>query len=147
MTPYSKVEGAMSAPELPEPKSVFLDTGEQVYEYFGSDFGIQPDWSKEELEGQGLIIRGLSEETFKGDFDIPARSVLYNVIDDPEGTEPWGMFFSEGSPVIQQVQRQLAKGRVPFIATIRSKKSESHKGQSYWTLERWVRNVTEEGKK
>ena len=152
-------------PALPNPKAVYLDTGEEVLEYSGSDFGNQPEWSKEFLAGKGLIIRGLSMDTYQleGSTMAPARSVLYNLLeDDPNPTEPWGMFFSdlgldeqgkekrETSPVIKQVRSEFKRnGGRPFIVTIHNKDSEAHKGQDYWSLARYVRNVTPEldGKK
>ena len=151
-----------STPQLPDPKAIYLATGEEVLEYSGSDYGNQPEWSKEFLQGKGLIIRGLSEDTYQADGSTmyPARSVLYNLLEeDPNPSEPWGMFFSdlgldsdgkekrETSTVVKQVRSELRRnGGRPFIVTIQYKDSEAHKGQGYWTLQRFVRNVTPDGK-
>jgi|KBSMisStaDraftv2_1062788.scaffolds.fasta_scaffold01203_26 hypothetical protein len=133
-------------------RSVFVDTGEEVAEFTGSDFGNQPEWTKEDLEGQGIIFRGLSTEIYKpeGSSFPPARSVLYNLVTDDRDTEPWGMFFSdEGndspktSTIIKQVRSEFRKnGGRPFLATIVNVQSEAHKGQSYWKLAKYVRNAT-----
>lgn len=134
---------------LPSPpvRSVFLDTGEEVAEYTGSDFGNQSeDWDKRNLIGAGLIIRGVSSETFHEDGSTypPARSVLYNVVHlkmgdveyaDDAGIDPWGMFFTDQteephdwgtareakgtSTLLKQVRTEFKKnGGRPFLATI-----------------------------
>lgn len=142
-------------PSLPEPavRTVFLDTGEEVVEFVGSEFGNQPDWDKSYLQGRGIIIRGLSTETFapEGSTFAPARSVLYNLIDDdPQPDEVWGMFFtdcgdedSRTSPFIRNVRKEFKRnGGRPFIADMAYVQSEAHKGQGYWNLKRYIRNVT-----
>jgi hypothetical protein len=152
----------VDTPQLPDPKAMYLESGEEILEYSGSDFGTQPEWSKEFLAGKGIIIRGLSEETYHPDGTamLPARSVLYNLLEgDPNPTEPWGMFFSDlgldaqgkeqrdTSTVIKQVRSELRRnGGRPFLVTMEYKDSEAHKGQGYWTLKRFVRNVTPDGK-
>lgn len=88
-------------------RTVHLPSGEEVAEYSGSDFGNQAEeWDKSNLVGAGLVIRGVSTETFheEGSSFPPARSILYNVLElkigdvmyaDPPDTEAWGMFFSD----------------------------------------------------
>jgi hypothetical protein len=138
-------------------RSVYTESGEEVAEYVGSEFGNQPEWSKEDLEGQGIIFRGLSAETFhpEGSTFPPARSVLYNLVSDERDTDPWGMFYSDygllpdgkedprNSTIIKQVRSEFRKnGGRPFLATIQQVQSEAHKGQSYWKLAKYVRNAT-----
>jgi len=122
-----------------------LATGEEVAEFVESSFGVQPEWSKEDLVGQMLIIRGLSDETWQqiGSNFPPARSILYSVDTDQPGDESWGMMFSDNSPIIEQVRRQFRRnGGKPFVATLQSRDSEAHKGQTYWILTKYVENVT-----
>jgi hypothetical protein len=141
--------GSMEQAFGPEPalppaqKTVYLETGESVYDY-GTEFGEQPSWTKEDLNGQPIVIRGLSEEVFEAGYQVAARSVLHTLPEEPEGTTPWGMFFSDDSPIVRQTRERIRKGRVPFIAVLRKRPSELHKGQSYWTLERYMPNVTPE---
>jgi hypothetical protein len=150
--PESGVCGVTDDYRLPEPKTVFLSTGEEAYDFAGSDFGNEPEWTKEELVGRGIIIRGLSEDLFEpeGSSFPPARSVLYNLLEeDPNPSEPWGMFFSDKgdndkatSVVIQQVRKQIRRGRLPFVATLTKHESTTFKGQSYYSLEKYVPNAT-----
>jgi len=150
---------ALSAPV----KEVYLDTGELVTEYSGSEYGNQPTWTKEELVGQGIVIRGLSLETFQqeGSSYPPARSVLYTLITEDLDTDPWGMFFTDygldnqgkeqlrTSTIIKQIRAEFRRnGNRPFLADIEMIPSESHKGQSYWKLKRFVRsaNLEPDGK-
>lgn len=138
---------------LPAPpvRTVYLDTGEEVAEFTGGDFGNQPDWDKDQLLGKGIVIRGLSTEVFEQEPFPPARSVLYNAIDtDDADTDPWGMFFSDcgdtdtrTSTVIKQIRSEFRKnGGKPFLATLEKVSSESHKGQTYYKLVRYIRNAT-----
>ena len=139
----------------PNVRTVFLPTGEEVVEYTGSEFGNQPEWAKEFLPGKGIIIRGLSDDTFhpEGSAFAPARSVLYNLMEnDPQPDEPWGMFFTDcgdedprTSPFIRNVRKELRRnGGRPFLTDVEYIDSQAHKGQGYWNLKRFVRNVTPE---
>ena len=131
------------------PPVMFTDEGEEVFLFEASDFGNQPDWTKESLDGEPILIRGLSQDFFEGDFG-QARSILYNVRTDTKETEPWGMFFQwepNQAPIFGQIEKYLKRGgRFPFIAVLRSKKSEAHKGQAYWILEPYKKDVTPTGK-
>lgn len=158
-------------PQLPQPvspiRTVFLETGEEIAEFSGSDFGMQPEWDKREIVGQGLIIRGLSESTFspEGSAFPPARSVLYNLITDSQDTEPWGMFFTDKttdrqildgkenpdtSVVIKQIRQQFRKngGRaflitLDYVENVPATKNMPARG--YYTLKKYVKNVLPEG--
>jgi hypothetical protein len=150
----------MTDPMLPPPqRSVFLDDGREFADFSGSDYGEQPEWEKEEILGQGIIIRGLSDATFEpeGSNMGPARSVLYNLITDDPDAEPWGMFFTDwgvtasgkedqrNSTVIKQVRAAMARnGGRAFLAQMEKETSETHKGQTYYKLVKYVRNVTPE---
>jgi len=114
-----------------------LGTG-QVYDFDLNDYGVQPDYEKEFLNGKVLYIHGLSESSFDGDFATPARSVLHTWPSDPAGIAPWGSFFSEDSPIVRQTEEMQRKGKVPFVARLVLKNSEKHKGQTYWTMERYT---------
>ena len=141
--------------ELPAPQSpirtVYTDSGEEVVEYIGAEFGNQPEWSKKELIGQGLVFRGLSDDTFHPEDSTfpPARSVLYNLVTEEATEEPWGMFYSDlgdqdrrTSVLIKQVRKEFRRnGNRPFIATLEYVNSEVHKGQGYYKLARYIRNV------
>lgn len=122
----------------PEGPNLYTESGEEVYGFEASDFGNQPTWTKEELDGQPIIIRGLSTDTFDSDMGS-ARSVKYTLPTEPANQEPWGMFFSVESTIIQQVSKAISAGRYPFIAVLRKKESTLHRGQTYWTLEKYVR--------
>jgi hypothetical protein len=147
-------------------RTVFLPDGTEVAEYSGSDFGNQPDWDKRVLVGAGLVIRGLSTETFHQDGSAfpPARSVLYNVVDvmfgdegrytDPPETEAWGMFFSEGnaqtkrSIILDQIESEFRKnGNRPFLTSIAwvetQPATKNAPARGYYKLARYVRNATE----
>jgi len=143
-------------------RTTYLASGEEVVEYTGSDFGNEPEWSKEFLVGKGIIVRGLSQELFhpEGSTMGPARSVLYNLVEgDPQPDEPWGMFFSdygldndgkekrETSTVIKQVRSELRRnGGRPFITDMIYVETDEKAGRGYWTLKRFVRNVNPDGK-
>jgi hypothetical protein len=131
---------------LPAPKTVYLPSGEQVYEFQESDFGVQPEWQKDDLIGQLVIVRGLSEDTWQqpGSSFPPARAILYNVEDDDTDTPAWGMFATDDSAIINQVRRAIRKGAVPFVVTLAKRSSEAHKGQEYYIFERYVKNITED---
>lgn len=154
-------------PQLPSGqaiRTVFLPDGEEIAEYSGSDFGNQPEWSKMALVGGGLIIRGLSSETFhqEGSTFPPARSVLYNIVEahfgdevytDPPGTEPWGMFFSEGnavtkrSTILDQIESEFRKnGGRPFLTSIAwvetQAATKNAPARGYYKLGRYIRNAT-----
>lgn len=127
---------------LPQPKEVFLETGEQVYDFAESDFGNQPPVSKEDMLGKPIIVRGLSTETFDGGYGALGRSMRWNSLDeDAPDDEPWGFFFSDDSTIIQQVRKAENAGRTPFIAIMVKVDSQAHKGQSYYKLARYVRPV------
>lgn len=146
--------------ELPAPKinTLFTSGGEEIVEYTGSDFGNEPDWDKTFLVDKGIIIRGLSEEQFKQDGSAfpPARSVLYNLLeDDPQPEEAWGMFFTDygiqedgkehkdTSTVIKQVRHEFKRnGGRPFLTTIEYVVTDAKANRGYWTLKRFVRNAT-----
>lgn len=156
-------------PQLPPPTgqsihTVYLPDGTEVAEYSGSDFGNQPEWDKRVLVGAGLVIMGLSSDTFHQDGSSfpPARSVLYNVIQasfgdevysDPPGTEPWGMFFSEGnsttkrSIILDQIESEFRKnGNRPFLTSIAwvetQPATKNAPARGYYKLARYVRNAT-----
>lgn len=114
-----------------------LAMGGALYDFEENDFGTQPDYDKDFVEGKVLIISGVSEATFEGDFAKPARSLLHNLpLSWSAGEAPFGLLMQEDSPAIQQASAQQEKGKVPFVARLRKVDSQRHKGQSYWTLEK-----------
>jgi hypothetical protein len=97
-------------------------------------FGNQPDWTKEELNGKVLIIVGVSVDKFEGEFDTPARSLLHYMPDeDRTKIDPWGLLLSENSPAITRALGQLEKnGGRPFYARLIKKQGKKY---PYWVLE------------
>ena len=131
---------------LPE-STLIMEYGETVYDFEASDFGNRPEWSKEDLIGQPLIIRGLSEDTYEreqGGRIRVARSVRYNRAEEAPSVEPWGMLFSDPSVAIDEVRKRVARGQVPFLATLAMVDSSENKGQSYWKFVKYIRTVEQE---
>src|ERR1043165_3299500 len=117
-----------------------------IYDFDLNDFGLQPEWEKEALEGIGIVIKGLSESQFEGDFDRPARSVLYNLMFESQQEQPYGMFFSEDSVVVRHVKTMVERGHIPFRAVLRRKESQSRKGfNPYWYLDKYVQQYGADG--
>lgn len=131
------------------PQSTLVtEYGETVYDFESSDFGNRPEWTKEDLIGKPLIIRGLSQDTYEreqkdGKVRV-ARSVRYNRAEEPRSVEPWGMLFSDPSVAIDEVRKRLERGQIPFLATLAYVDSLENKGQSYWKFVRYVRTVETE---
>jgi|SRR5215475_6808250 len=141
--------------------TVYLDTGEEVAVYSGSDFGNQPDWDKRAMTGWGLVIRGVSSETFHEDgsnIRFPARSVLYNVIDgwftgadgtdtfsDGPETDPWGMMFSDATenPNDWGTSRE-AKDTSVLLKQVRSEMRKNG-GRPFLSSMTWIETVPAKG--
>ena len=107
-----------------------------VYDFDLGDFGNQLEFDKDELDGKVVIVRGVSESEFTGNFQTPARSLLFNFLDDPKNIDAWGAFFTADSPIIHQAQEMIRKGHVPFYAQIVKVQSQRNRGYTYWTLKR-----------
>ena len=139
----------MTDQDLALPQSTLVtEYGETVYDFESSDFGNKPEWKKEDLIGQPLIIRGLSQDTYEredkdGRLRI-ARSVRYNRAEEPRSTEPWGMLFSDPSVAIDEVRKRIERGQMPFLATLALMDSTENRGQTYWKFVRFVRTVETE---
>jgi len=129
---------------LPQ-NTLVTEYGETVFDFESSDFGNRPEWSKEDLIGQPLIIRGLSEDTYEradnsGRIRV-ARSVRYNRATEPRSAQPWGMLFSDPSVAIDEVRKRIERGQMPFLATLALVDSTENRGQTYWKFVRFVRTV------
>ena len=139
----------MTDQDLALPQNTLVTTyGETVYDFESSDFGNRPEWTKEDLIGQPLIIRGLSQDTYErvdkdGRVRV-ARSVHYNRAEEPRSVAPWGMMFSDPSVAIDEVRKRLARGQMPFLATLALLDSTENRGQTYWKFVRFVRTVETE---
>jgi len=139
----------MTEQELAIPQATLItEYGEEVYDFESSDFGYKPEWSKEDLIGKPLIIRGLSQDTYEREDNSGrvriARSVRYNRAEEPRATSPWGMFFSDPSVAIDEVRKRIERGQMPFLATLAMVQSTENKGQTYWKFVRFVRTVETE---
>ena len=139
----------MTDHDLAIPQETLITTfGEEVYDFEASDFGNRPEWSKEDLIGQPLIIRGLSEDTYEREDNTGrnrvARSVKYNRAEEPRSVEPWGMLFSDPSVAIDEVRKRIARGQMPFLATLALVNSTENRGQTYWKFVKFVRTVEAE---
>lgn len=122
--------------EIAQPRPTELDTY-QGYDFDLGDFGNQPDYTKDDLDGKVIIVYGVSQATFdSGQFQTGAKSLLHKLPNEDADIAPYGMMFSESSPVIRQAAEMEAAGKVPFMARLVKKGSKQNKGQSYWTLER-----------
>jgi len=148
--PFPVEEFSMTNNELDTlPQSTLVtEYGETVYDFESSDFGNRPEWQKEDLIGQPLIIRGLSEDTYErvdnqGKLRV-ARSVRYNRASEPRSMEPWGMLFTDPSVAIDEVRKKIERGQMPFLATLAFVDSTENKGQSYWKFVRFVRTIETE---
>lgn len=164
----NRSEGSTSLTELPPPRSIERtvfnpETGEELADFSGSDFGNQPEWDKRDLIGKGIIVRGLSEEVFapEGSTYPPARSLLYNLMTDPTDSDAWGMFFTDKttdrqitdgkenpdtSVVIKQARKALRKnGGRSFPATLEwvetAEATKNAPARGYYTLKRYVHNA------
>jgi len=137
------------APYPDEPGTQFTAQGEEISEFVGADFGIQPPWSKDDLRGHVIVVCGISQDTYESDFGV-ARSMRYQLTGsdaktfDVEPTdEPWGFLFSNNAPILEQIRRhQKNGGRLPFTAIFDKVASGSHKGQAYWILKPVAKSVT-----
>lgn len=115
----------------------------EAYDFDLNDFGQVPDYDKSYLDGKVLVIHGVSEAVFEGDYQTPARSLLHSwpveywkSSETGQMLEPYGALLSEDSPAIRQAKDMQKRGRVPFLARLRIKDSTLHKGQTYWTMEK-----------
>ena len=113
------------------------ETGElveqQVHIFDNGGRGEVPEFKKVDLAGQTVLITGITAEP--EEFPLgPVRFIqLYREGDDTKG-EAWGVMFHADSPVVKQVEHMVQRGKVPFLATLSSVKSQEHKGQTYWKL-------------
>ena len=135
----------MTTPDAPypgdQPGTQYTSAGEEVYEFVGADFGVQPPWTKDDLRGHVIVVIGISNDTYESDFGV-ARSMRYQLTGDDAKTfdvtptdEPWGFLFSNNAPILEQIRRHEKNGgRLPFTAIFDKVASGSHKGQAYWIL-------------
>lgn len=108
-------------------------TGEIVYE-FDKGWGRQWEGEKGSLAGLDLTFVDMVEGD---DFGMgPTMVILFFGDGEPLTGEPWGQMFSQDSPIVGQVQRQINSGHMPFRAKIEQVPSQAHKGQTYWTLKK-----------
>jgi hypothetical protein len=110
-----------------------FDPNQEIGEFDFGDLGNIPEISKEAYSGKVIVIVGISEGTFEGEFDTPAKSILHYMPEDDRAFNPWGLLLSETSPAVKQAQGQLAKnGGKPFYARVVKKMGSKF---PYWTLE------------
>lgn len=120
----------------------------QLYDFDLNDFGVQPDYAKDFLNGKVLIIHGVSESAFEGEFEKSARSLLHSWPTElgSASTIVYGALLSEDSPAIRQAEEMQRKGKTPFIARLRMVPSKAHKNQTYWTMERALLQYDADGR-
>lgn len=108
---------------------VVYDVGEVL------DRGVQPDFEKDSLNGQTVMIFGI-----KGPEDFPMGPVYFVLLKravDPREAEPWGVMFpASNRPMIPTILDMATRGRLPFPAVLRLRASESNKGYEYWDIAR-----------
>lgn len=111
----------------------FNSGDEEVGELEYGDFGLIPDMDKNEYNGKVIVVVGISTETFQGEFEQGAKSILHYMPDEDRTNEPWGLLIGEKSPAITRAEGQLQKnGGKPFYARIIKVQGRTF---PYWTLE------------
>ena len=106
---------------------------EEIGEFEYGDLGNIPDISKEDYNGKVLVVVGISDGSFEGEYDEPARSILHYFPEDDRAFSPWGLLLGQSSPAIKQALGQLEKnGNKPFYARIVKKQGRTF---PYWILE------------
>jgi len=110
-----------------------FDPNQEIGEFDYGDLGNIPEIDKNQYNGKVIVVVGVSEGTFEGEFDTPARSLLHYMPEDDQAFNPWGLLLSETSPAIKLAQGQLQKnGGKPFYARIVKKMGTKF---PYWVLE------------
>jgi len=119
---------------MSESNMVPFDADNEIGNLDFGQFGNQPLWSKEDLNGKVIVVVGVSTEKFEGEFDTPARSLLHYMPDEERDyNEPWGLLLSENSPAITRALGQLEKnGGKPFYARLLKKQGRKY---PYWNIE------------
>jgi hypothetical protein len=92
---------------------------DEIGEFDYGDLGIIPEMDKNAYNGKVIVIVGISDGTFEGEFETPAKSILHYMPEDDRSFGPWGLLLSESSPAIRQAKGQLQKnGNKPFYARL-----------------------------
>jgi hypothetical protein len=110
------------------------DTGE-VYDIGAVlNRGNIPDFDKATLNGQNVTVVGISGPE---DFQLgPVYFLMLYRDQDPRTIDAWGIMIPATSPAAQRALRMAQSGYLPFRAKMQLVKSQSHKGQEYWTLDK-----------
>lgn len=110
-----------------------FDPEEEIGNLEYGQFGNIPDISKEQYNGKVIVVVGVSTETFEGEFETGAKSLLHYMPDEDRTNEPWGLLLGEKSPAITRAQGQLEKnGGRPFYARLIKVQGRTF---PYWNLE------------
>ena len=110
-----------------------FDPNDEITEFEYGDLGNIPDIDKSEYNGKVIIVVGISDGEFQGEFDEPAKSILHYMPEDDRSFGPWGLLLGKNSPAIRQAVGQLEKsGGKPFYARILKKQGNKF---PYWILE------------
>jgi len=117
--------------------------GDEIGEFDFGDLGNIPEIDKNAYNGKVIVIVGVSDGKFEGEFDTPARSILHYMPEDDRAFGPWGLLLSENSPAIRQALGQLEKnGGKSFYARLVKKQGNKF---PYWALEPVKVVFTQEG--
>lgn len=110
------------------------DEGEAVGEFSFGDLGNIPELDKEKYNGKVIVVVGVSDAEFEGEYGTPARSLLhYMPGENRSANDPWGLLLGSNSPAITQALGQLnSNGEKPFYARIVKVQGRKY---PYWTLE------------
>lgn len=111
----------------------FNNEPEEIGELEYGQFGNIPEMDKNEYNGKVIVVVGVSLDSFQGEFDTPAKSILHYMPDEDRTNEPWGILLGETSPAVKLASAQLEKnGGRPFYARLVKKQGNKF---PYWVLE------------
>ncbi|HEY7419276.1 MAG TPA: hypothetical protein VH593_29100 [Ktedonobacteraceae bacterium] len=111
-----------------------FDPNQEIGDFDVADLGVIPPYTKEQYEkGLVVIVVGVSDGEFEGEYDEPAKSLLHYMPDSDQDFQPYGLLVGKKSRAITMAQAQLQKnGNKPFYALVSKKQGKTFR---YWLLE------------
>jgi hypothetical protein len=122
-----------------------FDPEQEIGDFDVADLGNIPPYTKAQYEkGLVIIIVGISDGEFEGEYDEPAKSLLHYFPDSDQDFHPFGLLLGRSSRPLVMAKTQLEKNSgKPFYAYISKKQGKTFK---YWLLEPVKVVFTQEGK-